>query len=101
VATIGQNKTPEQRKAEAQQNRQLQSSEAQNQTDYDSQIQNLSNQKDYWENATLRKTTLFPNNAIAGKVIFPLDTSMTTFTLVFPVDTTSIEFGFKQSPVGK
>jgi len=98
LATIGQNKTDEQLDREEKQRRSLNASEARDQIDYSTQMESLASQREYWENATLRKTTLFPNTAIVGKVLFPVNTGLTSFKMVIPIDTTSIEFDFKQGP---
>jgi len=99
VATIGKNKTEEQQKDEQHLNHSLNKSEAENAASYNSTVSQLSNERDYWQNATLRKTTLFPNTAIAGKVCFPVDKNLQSFKLVVPIDTTIFEFDFKQTPV--
>jgi len=48
----------------------------------------------------LRKTTLFPNTAIGGKICFPVDPNLQAFKLIVPIDSTLIKFDFKQKPVG-
>ncbi len=101
VVTIGKDKTPEQHKDEKHQQHSLEKSEAENQADYESSMNQLSSQRDYWQNATLRKTTLFPNTAIGGKVCFRVNPYVQTFKMIIPIDTTTIEFDFKQKPVGK
>ncbi len=99
VATIGKNKTGEEQKEEEQNRHDLKKSERDNQATYSSTIDQLSQEKDYWLNATLRKTTLFPNTAVAGKVCFTVDSNLQTFKLIVPIDSAVIEFDFKQMPV--
>jgi len=59
----------------------------------------LKSERDYWRNATRRKTTLFSNTAVGGNVSFPVDQNIQFFKLIVPIDTTTIEFDFKQKPV--
>lgn len=99
VATIGKNKTDEQQRKEEQQQRSVERSEVRNQANYESNVNQLSADKDYWQNATLRKTTLFPNTAVGGKICFPVDPKLQSFKIIVPIDTTVIEFDFKQSPL--
>ncbi len=99
VATIGKNKTEEQQRNEEHQQRSVEKSETENQINYESRINQLNNERDYWQSATLRKTTLFPNTAIGGKVCFPVNPYAQAFKLIVPIDTTTIEFDFKQSPI--
>ncbi|HEY9166831.1 MAG TPA: hypothetical protein VIS48_11775 [Candidatus Kryptonia bacterium] len=99
VATIGQNKTDEQQQNEEDLRRSRAESQMQNEADYDSKLNTLSDQRDFWANATLRKTTLFPNTAVGGRISFPVDMDLTKMTLVVPIDTTTIRFNFKQVPL--
>jgi hypothetical protein len=100
IATIGKNETEAQRKEERHQQHSLDESEEENQNNYASKMDQLNSQRDYWQNTTLRKTTLFPSTAIGGKVSFPVNPYMQTFKLIVPIDTMTIEFDFKQKRVG-
>lgn len=99
VATIGQPKSREQREDEEHQRRYVERSQDQNAADYQGKLNDLNDQRDYWTNAVLRKTTLFPNTAIGGRVAFPIDANLREFKMFIPIDTTVIEFDFRQSPL--
>ncbi len=99
VATIGQQKTEEQRREERDRDHSLKESVEQNQVNYQSAVDRLNSERDYWQNATLRKTTLFPSTAVGGRVCFPVDLGLRLFKLMVPIGPTIIEFDFKQKPI--
>jgi len=99
VATIGQKKSPEQRREEEHGERKQEAEENNEQLQYSAQMNSIDAQRDYWANAVLRKTTLFPNTAIGGKVDFPIDQNLKLFTIVVPVGSKRVEFEFKQTPL--
>ncbi len=75
VTTIGQKKTKEELHREDEARRNLAESQASNNINYSLQSASLGDQRAYWENAALRKTTLFQDNAIGGRVRIPVDLS--------------------------
>ncbi len=96
VATIGQKKSPEQRRQEDEATRDLKQSQEDNDINYSQETASLAGQRAYWENAALRKTTLFTGNAIAGKLRIPVTAGMSEFRLLIPMGTTEFSFEFEQ-----
>ncbi len=101
VAAIAKDKNETNVRQEDRANQSLNKSEAENEANYNATMKQLSDEKDYWQNATLRKTTLFPNTAVAGKVSFPLDRNLQSLKFIVPIDTTIFEFDFKQTAEGQ
>lgn len=99
VATVGEKKTREQRKEEHRSARRINESQMENEADYADQMSSLAAQREYWQNAALRKTTLFGGNAIGGKVRFYVMPSIGKLHMVVPVGSNEFEFEFSQSPI--
>lgn len=99
VATIGQSKTREQRREEHRSARQIHESQEENEADYAGQMSSLAAQRNYWQNAALRKTTLFPDNAIGGKVRFNVVKGNGQLNMVVPIDSSNFRFEFSQKPI--
>lgn len=99
VATIGEKKTREEQKAEDRSARQIRESQMENEENYAGQMSSLAAQREYWQNAALRKTTLFQGSAVGGKVRFNVVRSGGTLNMVIPVDSSAFEFKFIQTPV--
>jgi hypothetical protein len=59
-------------------------------------MQNLNDQRDYWEFEPLRKTTLFKDESISGKVFFPIYKSADYLKFYFPFGDTVFSFITKQ-----
>ena len=81
---------------------------AQNEADYNRQIDNynlevsrlnLNQQKQYYYNTLLRKTTLPPNSIINGQVHFPRQTKATQYEIIIPVGEQLLKFPFDHSVV--
>ena len=66
----------------------------------DIQNKNISNSLDntsyIWEMLALRKTTLYPNESISGKVFFPVNELAKTLEFTFPIGEESIKILFNQ-----
>lgn len=99
VATIGQKKTREELHREDRTGRSIAESQTNNNIDYSIQSSSLADQRGYWENAALRKTTLFQDNAIGGRVSIPVDQEARMLKLVVPIGSTTFTFEFKQRPL--
>ncbi len=99
VATIGQSKTREELHREDRARRDVAESQANNNLNYSLQSASLADQRAYWESAALRKTTLFQDNAIGGKVRVPVDQHARTLKLIVPVGGNSFSFEFNQRPL--
>ena len=69
----------------------------------DIQNNNISNSLDntsyIWEMLALRKTTLYPNESISGKVFFPVNELAKTLEFTFPIDEQSLKILFNQDVV--
>lgn len=99
VATIGQNKTREELHREDRARREVAESQNNNNLNYSLQSASLADQRAYWEGAALRKTTLFQDNAIGGKVRVPVDQHARTLKLIVPIAGTTFSFEFNQRPL--
>lgn len=99
VATIGQKKSREQQHQEDRASRQLRHSQEDNELDYSQATASLAGQRAYWENAALRKTTLFPGNAVGGKLRIPVSSGMSRFNLVIPIGGSNVTFEFEQHKI--
>lgn len=56
----------------------------------------LDNSSYIWEILALRKTTLYPNESISGKVFFPVSELAETLEFSFPIDEQVLKILFKQ-----
>lgn len=54
------------------------------------------NDRDFWTDFTLRKTTLRENERVTGKVLFPLTELTDRFKMVMPVETGTFRLQFKR-----
>jgi len=61
------------------------------------EINNLSDQSQYWTNSVLRKTTLKPNEAIRGEVCFPTNKKIGKILVIFEIENSRFEIIFDQS----
>jgi hypothetical protein len=66
---------------------------------YSFQSQNLNVMMDSWKSSTIRKTTLESNYNMQGKVFFPANREAEYIRLYLPVDSSFIEFDYKQIQV--
>ncbi len=99
VATIGQNKTREQLRQENRSSRELEKSQEENNLNYSLQSASFAAQRAYWQNAALRKTTLFSSSAVGGKVRIPLSKGTTKMYLIIPVGMSRFSFEFDVHPL--
>ncbi len=99
VATIEQHKTREQLHQERRSSRELEESQVNNNLNYSLQSASLADQRAYWQNAALRKTTLFSGNTVGGRVRIPLRKGTTKMYLVIPVGTSRFSFVFDVRPL--
>jgi len=67
------------------------------QEEHEERMRTLREQKREWETSALRKTTLGPNETIAGHVLFPLRPDASCIRLVLPVFDSSLTVVFRQS----
>ncbi len=54
------------------------------------------NERGFWTDYTLRKTTLAPGEKVRGKVLFRRQDALRDFLLMVPVEKSVFSFGFKQ-----
>jgi len=59
--------------------------------------ESLNNSSYIWEILALRKTTLYPNESISGKVFFPVDEWARTIELSFPIDRYDFKIIYNQT----
>jgi len=59
-------------------------------------IEALENEKYYWQNDVLRKTTLLQNKYVGGFIEFTFIEDISAFSIQIPVDSSLISFNFKQ-----
>ncbi|MGM0566549.1 MAG: hypothetical protein ACQESX_07335 [Bacteroidota bacterium] len=64
--------------------------------DMEAESWSLNEQRDFWSNAVLRKTTLKPGFYVEGKVFFERNECAASCTFSIPVNGTSFEYSFKQ-----
>jgi hypothetical protein len=50
----------------------------------------------YWSEQTLRRTTVGPDQFVRGQVLFPRQDMLQTFLLIVPAEQSVMSFGFKQ-----
>lgn len=96
VATIGQKKSKEERHRERRSTRDLLESQRENEEEYFGNMSSLSAQRSYWRDAALRKTTLFQDNAIGGKVRFHVIPMYGRLSITVPIESESFQFQFSQ-----
>lgn len=99
LATVGKQKSAEELHREKEQTRSLAETQANNNLTYSLQSATLAQQRAYWENAALRKTTLFQGNAIGGRVRVRVDDRARTLKLFVPVGEHNFMFEFTQMPL--
>lgn len=58
--------------------------------------QPTTNNRHFWMDYTLRKTTLAPGEKVRGKVLFRRQDALQDFLLMLPIEQTVFSFGFKQ-----
>ena len=56
-----------------------------NKRKYITNMNQLNNERNLWQNQALRKTTLFPDHKISGKLFFKIPNSTLTLQLVLPI----------------
>ncbi len=66
---------------------------------YQSTINNIYENRYYWENIVLRKTTLNPGDEISGYIHFPLDENARVVKIVVPFNDTLQSFSFESRPL--
>lgn len=64
--------------------------------EHEEKIETFENEKYYWQNETLRKTTLIPNSYAGGFIEFTLIEEISEFTVQVPVNSSFISFKFSQ-----
>ena len=64
--------------------------------EHEQRVADLEEDKDYWKNEALRRTTLFMGESASGLIEFPVIRNASMITLYFPVDSTLLHFDFKQ-----
>ena len=64
--------------------------------EHEAKIEALENEKYYWQNDALRKTTLFPNKYTGGFIEFTLIDDISEFSVQISVDSSAISFNFEQ-----
>ncbi len=66
---------------------------------FQSTINNIYENKYYWENIALRKTTLNPGDEMSGYIHFPLDENARVVKIVIPLNDTLQSFSFESRPL--
>jgi len=61
--------------------------------------ESLNNSSYIWEILALRKTSLYPNESISGKVFFPVNESAQTLEFSFPIGEQELKILFKQEVI--
>ena len=61
--------------------------------------ESLNNSSYIWEILALRKTSLYPNESISGKVFFPVNESAHTLEFSFPIGEQELKILFKQEVI--
>lgn len=93
--------TEEERKSREQKERDNQQEEAlaqlREEEQHKERLRTLQEQKRAWESTALRKTTLAPNETIAGHVLFPLREDASYVRFFFPVADSALTIIFRQS----
>ena len=64
--------------------------------EHEQRVAGLEDEKGYWKNNALRRTTLFMGESASGLIEFPVIRNASMITLFFPVDSTLLHFDFKQ-----
>lgn len=62
-------------------------------------LEELEKSKTYWENLTLRKTTLSPGQEISENVHFPLEEEAMQIIVCLPINGTDFIFGYSIQPI--
>ncbi len=99
IATIGKNKTDEQIEEEDRASEDLQSSIEENKAEYDEKMNSLNQQKNYWENEALRKTTLRRNENISGYIHLTVNPDILLFNLIIPIENDVFELHYKLNEI--
>ena len=95
IATIGKNKTDEQIEEENRTSEDLQNSIDKDKTTYDEKMYSLNEQKNYWGNDVLRKTTLRSNENISGYFHLHVNSNIFQFNLIIPIENDKFGFQYK------
>jgi hypothetical protein len=64
--------------------------------DYDSDMQNLKSEKDFWQNEVLLNSVLQPGEVTGGQIFFKKDNNAEYFNILIVFDKTKFEFLYRQ-----
>jgi hypothetical protein len=97
--TMSKNDTPEKSKQRDESREEL-SYSTQSNIDYKYAKGNeLQQQRSYYANALLRKTTLYKGESIRGYIYFPKNTEFNPFQIILSILSGKVEFSFKQESI--
>jgi hypothetical protein len=96
IASIGQTKTNEEQHRRRYQMEKSDEEYARREYDHQQRINNLNNEKYFWQNIALRKTTLYPKQSVSGKVLFYHQPKAKYLLLKFSIASSNIKMWFKQ-----
>lgn len=96
IATIGSKKSEEESKEEERRRREDEIARQEREINYENSLARLKSEKAKWQITTLRRTTLEPNQKIAGRVYFPANLQTRYIKLFFPLGETIVPIIFEQ-----
>jgi hypothetical protein len=67
-----------------------------NEEKYITSMNQLYNERNLWQNQALRKTTLFPNQKISGKLFFKIPNNTLTLQLVLPIEDRNLKLEYEK-----
>lgn len=63
---------------------------------FQNRMHNLETNKKFWQNETIRKTTLFPGEEIGGLLLIPVNPATKNLEIYIPIEEQKFSFKFKQ-----
>ena len=97
IATIGNNKSREQLQQEQENREEFHRNIQEEEINYRNKMSSLNDQKNYWENETLRITKYYPKDKIGGLFYMPIIQNADIVKVVIPINAIDYEFMFKQT----
>ncbi len=94
VSTIGKKKTEEEVEKENKEDSDREDNKNVRDENYKNKIYDLNTLRDEWELSTIRKTTLFPNTFIQGRIYFPFRTNTKYIKIYAPLKDDLLTFVF-------
>lgn len=99
VATIGKEKTDEDRKKEQKEREERKLREEISEMKYEKKLANLENERKYWKDEVFRTTTIYPDEKYGGSIFIPVEPYIRYMRVQVPVENRIFTFDYEINEV--